>query len=194
MDAVLRKKSIRKQHLEQRALMSEHDYRMRSNAICTHLMEMADRSKARRVHAFLPIVSRFEPNIIPALEHFISSGITVVVPIADAATRHMQHTLLTHDVEYEVGAWGEPIPKKVELVNVEHYDLIIVPMLSVDSKGYRLGYGKGYYDQFLTEVSGTTVGICYDNERLEEVPIEKHDRPVTYVITEKQVFQTGVIL
>lgn len=194
MDAVLRKKSIRKQHLELRALMSETDYKIRSEAICAHLMKLADQIGARRIHAFLPIVSRFEPNITPALDHFISSGISVVVPVANAQSRHMKHSLLIRDSGFETGAWGEPIPQKIDWVSYEQYDLIIVPMLAVDSKGFRLGYGKGYYDEFLSGVSGKTIGICYDNERIDEVPTEKHDRPVDYVLTEKHLFQSAVIL
>ena len=70
--------------------------------------------------------------------------------------------------ELQPGTFGvlEPVPENSRLVQEETEGLCIVPGLSFDAEGYRLGYGKGYYDRFLSRFSGTTAGVCY--KRLPE--------------------------
>ena len=65
--------------------------------------------------------------------------------------------------------------------------LCIVPGLCFDKNGNRLGYGKGYYDRFLEKFTFKTVGLCYNTFVLDSVPIDVHDKPVDYVITENNV-------
>lgn len=63
----------------------------------------------------------------------------------------------------------------------------VVPGLSFDPKGYRLGYGKGYYDRFLEKFTITSVGLCYNELISESLPAESHDLPVDYIITEEKM-------
>ena len=68
----------------------------------------------------------------------------------------------------------------------ETYDLIIVPMLAFDASLNRIGYGGGYYDQFLaTQPDALKVGVCLEQGRVENLPVEAHDIPLDAVITEK---------
>jgi 5-formyltetrahydrofolate cyclo-ligase len=178
------KKHIRKEHLERRFLMTPKEYQLRSESICSRLIALSEVVNAQSVHVFLPISSKMEPNIMGFIEHLLDTGKKVVVPIADANTRNMKHSQLFKDSKFIVGAWGEPIPQQPRWIETDRYDLIILPMLAVDPRGYRLGYGKGYYDQFLSNVSGRAVGVCYDDERIESVPTESHDLPVESIITD----------
>lgn len=66
--------------------------------------------------------------------------------------------------------------------------ICIVPALSFDKKGYRLGYGKGYYDRFLEKYNGISVGLCYNELISENLPINKYDKNVNAVITENKMF------
>ena len=71
-------------------------------------------------------------------------------------------------------------------------DVILVPGLMFDRKGYRLGRGGGYYDRYLASCSGITVGLC-PHALLEDVlPRETHDRPVEWVVTERGTYETGL--
>lgn len=68
-------------------------------------------------------------------------------------------------------------------------DLIVVPGMAFDSKGHRLGRGKGYYDRFLIKYPDVkTIGICFDFQLLEEIPVEPHDRIINEIITYSEVF------
>jgi 5-formyltetrahydrofolate cyclo-ligase len=184
MDASLLKKDIRIRHLQRRATFSDEEYLQRSHTICEHLRSLTKDWELHYVHVFLPIIGRKEPDIYSFIQHLIRVGVTVVVPIAQVHTREMKHAIIDQYTEFDVGAWGEPVPKKPQYVTRNHYDLLLVPMLAVDHDGYRLGYGKGYYDAFLKIVSGTTIGVCYDDECVEHLPIEVHDQPVSFIVTE----------
>ena len=63
-------------------------------------------------------------------------------------------------------------------------DIIIVPAMSYDKKGYRLGYGKGFYDRFLPEFMGTKIGLCYSGFISDSLPKGRFDISVDIIITE----------
>ncbi len=67
----------------------------------------------------------------------------------------------------------------------------LVPGLAFDKRGYRLGYGGGYYDRFLRQHAQSLVkiGFCYQHELLEEIPRESHDQRMNFIVTEKIVFE-----
>lgn len=63
-------------------------------------------------------------------------------------------------------------------------DLCLVPGLAFDREGYRLGYGKGYYDRFLAEHRVSSLGLCYEALVVPRLPREEHDRSIDWVVTE----------
>lgn len=72
------------------------------------------------------------------------------------------------------------------------YDAIIVPVLGFDSRGYRLGLGKGWYDRFLaTQTHARKIGIAYSWAEVEAMPQESHDVPLDIIVTEKNMFVCG---
>lgn len=85
------------------------------------------------------------------------------------------------------GSYGllEPDIKQCRLVTDFEDSVCLVPGLSFDREGYRLGFGKGYYDRFLIDFSGVTVGLCYGKCIWDKLPRGYYDRPVDRVITEK---------
>lgn len=67
-------------------------------------------------------------------------------------------------------------------------DLCLVPGISFDKYGYRLGYGKGYYDRFLSSFNGVSVGLCYDACLSETLPKDEFDKKVDYIITNTKIY------
>lgn len=94
----------------------------------------------------------------------------------------------------QTGQYGirEPHPEAVPLSSQE-VDLILVPAVACDYRGYRLGYGGGFYDRLLSSPqwsSKPTIGITFEFARLPELPIDPWDQPLWGVCTEAGVFWT----
>jgi len=82
----------------------------------------------------------------------------------------------------------EPVTNN--LFNIDKLDLVIVPAIAYDIFGNRIGYGKGYYDRFLKAVTCLKIGIVYEFQLVESIPIHKEDIPVDKIVTEKRVIDT----
>lgn len=87
------------------------------------------------------------------------------------------------------GSYGIIEPNINLCKRLETFDnsVIIVPALCFDKRGHRLGYGKGYYDRFLEKHSLISVGLCYNSLVKNEIPIDKYDKPVNFILTESQI-------
>lgn len=99
------------------------------------------------------------------------------------SARRIQH--LTDFVE---GKYGIQEPNNNQpLVTAEEIDLCIIPCLCADQRGFRLGYGGGYYDRFLAHCSAYMITLCADCRLLDEIPHENTDIPSHCILTERQV-------
>lgn len=89
------------------------------------------------------------------------------------------------DEELVNGKYGimEPLPRR----KVTDIDLLLVPGVAFDANGYRLGYGKGYYDRYLRETGSFSVGLAYSFQMTVQLPRQSHDRKVSAVATEKDL-------
>lgn len=102
----------------------------------------------------------------------------------------MEFYLVSGENDLESGRYNIRAPKKVcEKFSFSSNALCVVPGLSFDKKGYRLGYGKGYYDRFLAKFSGKTVGLCYEDLISEELPVDSYDKKVDFLITDKKTYK-----
>ena len=87
---------------------------------------------------------------------------------------------------WKKGAYGipEPDPERSEHVRAEDIDFIVCPMTAFDEYNRRVGMGGGYYDRFLDRCEGVlTCGAAFDEQEMECVPSEEHDRGVIYIVT-----------
>ncbi len=80
-------------------------------------------------------------------------------------------------------------PGEERRVSPQDIDCVIVPGVVFDKEGFRIGYGKGFYDRLLNEVNCPKIGLCFDMQLVEEVPFEEHDIPVDIIITETKVIK-----
>lgn len=85
--------------------------------------------------------------------------------------------------------WGINEPMDGQATVIQKMNGIIVPGLAFHHQGYRLGRGKGFYDQNFNEFHKTRIGLCFDFAFSEKVPFESHDLKMDYVITEKQIYK-----
>ncbi len=123
------------------------------------------------------------------IEQALIQGKRVAVPKCVVGTRKLEYYLIDSLEALEKGSFGilEPCESKCEKLLNYSGGLVIVPALSFDKNGFRLGFGKGYYDRFLSNSELKTVGICYDCCLMDDLPKGKYDRNVNMVITESKI-------
>lgn len=113
---------------------------------------------------------------------------TIVVPKCDPKLKHLHFYKFTSYDDLEVVYYDlrEPIPTKTVEFSKHAIDLLIVPGLIYDEKGYRIGFGGGFYDRFLQDYTGTTLSLAAEFQIYDDIPIETHDIPVEHIITNKR--------
>lgn len=101
-------------------------------------------------------------------------------------------------IEFYVIELSELKSGKVGMVLGDHQltekvvpDLLLVPGLAFTKQGHRLGRGKGYYDRYLEKYSGQKWGICFENQIVENIPMDEFDVPMNLVITEENIYRKG---
>ncbi len=119
-------------------------------------------------------------------------GKAVAVPKCEGKGK-MNFYLITSEDDLEQGFGGimEPIKDRCRLLEDFSQSICIVPGLSFDPEGYRLGTGGGYYDRFLSDYDGISVGLCYGSFITWELPKEPHDLRVQLLITDRYVRHTA---
>jgi len=136
-----------------------------------------------------------EVDTLRLIQQAATDGKRVAVPRCVPGTRQMDFYCIHSLAMLEEGTFGllEPKVDICEKLTDFSDSFCIVPGMSFDVRGYRLGYGMGYYDRFLADYSGVTVGICYSEcVRWKELPTNKHDKPVDLIVTENYIRRTNI--
>lgn len=140
--------------------------------------------QAGSVAMYFPV--RHEIDLLPLWQ---STDKNVVFPrMENAMLVFCQAHSLT---DFKPGGYGIPEPTQPESVCIADIDLVMVPGLVFDRQGYRLGYGKGYYDRVLKDYPEViTMGVCLDEFFVQELPRESWDMRVKYVATQSGIHKT----
>lgn len=135
------------------------------------------------------VSTEIEVDTRAIISRALSDGKHVAVPRCIDNTRLMDFYFIKSFDDLESGFMGvlEPVPEKCEKMTDFSEGLCIVPALMFDVRGYRLGYGKGYYDRFLSNFCGETLGICYNSCIKEKLPHGKFDKCVERIITQSKM-------
>jgi 5-formyltetrahydrofolate cyclo-ligase len=138
---------------------------------------------------FTYISKEIEVDTFGLIKKSLSENKKVAVPACNKEDRTMEFYFVTSQNDLEKGTFGllEPIKEKCEKAVDFSEGFCIVPGFCFDYKGYRLGYGYGYYDRFLQRFGGTTVGICYNKFITPQLPHGKFDRPVDILVTNRYI-------
>ncbi len=166
------KKAMRKQMLVKRAKLNKLKKAKYDQWICRELWEVICKGGYRNVHCYLPMGT--EINIVPVIEKMLEEKITVVAP-KTLPKRRLQNLVLKSLDKLEKGVFGTSHPADATEFTGQ-YDLIIVPGLAFNDDHFRLGYGGGYYDNFIVHHPlAYKLGIFYPFQKVDQVPLEPHD-------------------
>ncbi len=123
----------------------------------------------------------------------LSLGKKVALPVTSNDKHELEFYEIHSPSELSPGAFGipEPAPDPSKKVEPGEADLVVVPGISFDKRGYRIGYGKGYYDKLLPKIRGVRVGLAYEAQMVERVPEAPHDVAVDMIVTEERKIDCG---
>jgi len=166
------KKDLRKKMLAQRAAQDSAPKAVYDQKICKKIEQLIIEKNCKTVHAYLPMGDEIDIN--PLLQKLLDLGIKVITP-KTLKKRRLENLELKSLDDLEEGLWGTQHPANSEVFEGQ-IDLIVLPGLAFDAGNNRLGYGGGYYDNFLIkQPSAYKIAICYPFQIVEKVPVEPHD-------------------
>jgi 5-formyltetrahydrofolate cyclo-ligase len=119
----------------------------------------------------------------------LEQGKRVAVPRCEGDDGEMNFYYINSLSELSSGSFGvdEPDPSQSVMFADAVDSVCIVPAFMFDKSGYRLGYGKGYYDRYLSRYKGFPIGVCYSENLQDELFHGKYDRAVSLVVTDKEI-------
>ena len=138
------------------------------------------------------VSTSIEVDTFRIIRQALEDGKRVAVPRCVPDTRLMEFYYIESLDDLKPGAFGvlEPAPDETKLLTDLTQGLCLVPALCYDLEGFRLGYGKGYYDRFLCNYECSTIGLCYSVCTRFNLIHGKYDRRADIVVTEKYVNRT----
>ena len=178
------KKLARAHFLEIRKNISNESRSLLDSALFSNAASEQAFLNADKLLCYYPV--RGEPNVLPLVRYALELGKTIAFPISHVKERQLSFHVLSDLSELIVGAYGLPEPP-AELPVIKDFTntLCLVPALAFDKNGKRLGYGGGYYDRFLSDFCGISLGLSYSDFFVDELPTDKYDATVDIIITEK---------
>lgn len=186
------KQQLRALFLEKRKNLSQAEWIARCEALTENFFSNIDLSGVSVLHCFLPIEKNKEPNTWFIIERLKRDhpNIFIVLPKVDAGTNTMLNYVYSDECTLGISSWGILEPQSGFKVEANQIDMVLVPLLTFDKNGHRVGYGKGFYDVFLADCKPDTrrVGISLFEgvEQIEDV--NRFDQPLHCCIT-----PTGIV-
>ena len=148
------KKELRQKYKALRSQISEQDLEEMSLAIANKLLMLPIWDKTY-FHIFLPITEHNEVNTEFILHLLSGKDKEIIISKSDFDTREMIHFLLTDNTKIKKNQYNIPEPVDGIEVPTKKIEVVFVPLLAFDKTGHRVGYGKGFYDKFLSECNRT---------------------------------------
>ena len=184
------KRELRKKYKELRHEFTSEKVEELSLAIANQLLSLAIWDKTY-YHLFLTIAEQKEIDTEFILHILAGKDKEIVVSKSDFATLGMTHYLLTDNTKFQKNTYNIPEPVDGLEVPVVKMEVVFVPLLAFDAKGNRVGYGKGFYDKFLSECKPETIKIGLSFFAAEEIieDASEKDIQLDYCVTPEKIYK-----
>jgi len=187
------KSDLRKHYLERRLALTEADYALFNERLCETFFLSVDLSFVRVLHTFLPIRKYKEPDTGLIMDGIRKSFplIQLSIPKVNDKTAALENYFWEGPDQLVQNKWGLSEPRHGVPTPTDKIDMVLVPLVVFDRHGYRVGYGKGYYDRFLATCRSDckAVGISFFPPIESISGIAWFDRKLDMAVTPEKVFQ-----
>lgn len=184
-----RKSELRSRYKKLRESFGPNKKKQLDSAITRRLLDLDEYKNAESVFAF--ISKDIEVDTEAIIADAFKSGKRVAVPLCEPETATIEFYYIKSRDDLKAGYYGILEPDADKCEKADTAPIMIVPGLVFDRSGYRLGFGKGYYDRYLADFKGVTIGVCYSEAIENELPLGRYDRPIDLVVTDKYIIHTS---
>ena len=184
------KKTLRQKYKEKRQKLSIEEIEEKSLAIANNLLQLNIWNKTY-YHIFLPIVEQKEVDTEFILQILAGKDKEIVISKSDFETREMSHFLLTDNTKIAKNEYNITEPVNGLPVPTEMIEVVFIPLLAYDKKGNRVGYGKGFYDKFLSQCKPDVVkiGLSFFEPEEQIDDVLETDVKLDFCVTSGEVFR-----
>ena len=183
------KQELRERYKLLREQMPLENRRENDSNILRNLLATAQYKACNTLLCYVSTAREIDTHAL--ITQAFADGKRVAVPYCIAGTRNMDFYLIKSLDELSRRTFGvlEPEPERAERLDSFENSICVLPGIVFDYYGYRLGYGGGYYDRFLSDnYQGITMGVCYQSCTLPRLRYGRFDVPSCIIITEKRAY------
>lgn len=161
----------------------------KDKVVCDSFINSDLFKNAEEILCYYPL--KYEINTITIIESALATHKKVALPLCTDENGNMDFYYISGISDLKQGSFSIMEPDIDKCLKCSEFSnaVCLVPALSYDVKGYRLGYGKGYYDRFLEKFTYISAGLCYNELIAEDLPHDCHDKKVDYIYTETKIFK-----
>lgn len=184
------KSTLRSVFLDKRKTLTISEYQKKNAQLLYHIIRALSDLNVKTVHSFLPIRKQKEVNTWPIIELLQSHDKQVIISRSEIQSNKLTHFVFESTDQLVINKWGIPEPTDGKQINANEIDLVFVPLIVFDKKGHRIGYGKGYYDRFLSECRDDCIKIGLSlSPALDKIEFaESHDFALDYCISPLKLY------
>ncbi len=188
----IEKKALRAIMIARRRSITESSRIVMSRSIAEHVIGLPEVLKAGSIHLYLSLSVLAEVSTDPIIDKLTVHDKTLSVPVI--RNENLVSVAFKKGDSLRKAQFGQLEPEVLSFLDETHLDVVLLPLLAFDEKGYRLGYGKGFYDRFLHRLSQKGVnpcriGLSFFQQRVDELPTDPWDEPLDAVVHEHGVIR-----
>ena len=181
------KNHIRTKIKSQRNSISKEEVLSKSTLASELFLSSEEYASASVLMLYMPLGNEMDTSIV--ISQALNDEKKVVLPVTDVENVDIIPYYITDVTNFKDGAYAIREPQNGTLAKPDEIDTVIVPGIAFDYHGGRIGFGKGYYDRFLSKFKGTKVGFCYDFQLTDNAYSEPHDVMMDYVVTNDGIYK-----
>jgi len=187
------KKELRETYRQRRTALSEKERLRLNDLLLIQFQQMDVPDDVNLLLSYWPLEEHGEINtfLMTDFLQFRMPGLQIAYPVANFDATTMQVMVVNDDTDFKKNKYGIAEPVNGTLVAAADLDMIFVPLLVFDEQGYRVGYGKGFYDRFLPacRTDSMKLGFSYFEPVSAIRDIDQFDVPLTTGITPGQIYE-----
>ena len=180
------KRALRRKFAAERQAIPEKERLEKSRAICNNFLSSMAYDHSDTVLLYYSINSEVDTQEL--IDSVLASGKRLALPVCRENSEMIFRYIESRE-DLTKGFFSALEPKAgLEEFKEARHAICVIPAIAFDKEGYRIGYGKGYYDMFLKDMTALKIGVCHSFQLVDEIPSEPHDIKMDMIVTEREIW------